>query len=46
MLELENALHDFRGTARLLDLHRVVVLGHNRLLLRKVALALEHEVRA
>ena len=45
MLELEDALDDLRDTPRLLYLHRAIVLRHYRLLLSKVALATEHQVR-
>jgi hypothetical protein len=44
MLELEDALDHLGCAARLLDLHGVVVLGHDGLLLGKVALAAEDQV--
>lgn len=46
VLQLEQALNNLRSRTRLCDLHRRVVLAHDRLLLRKVALAAEHEVGA
>ena len=45
MLELEDTLHHFRSTSRLLHLHRSIVLGHDGLLLSKVTLATENQVR-
>ena len=46
MLELEDALDDLIGCPRLLHLHGIVVLRHHSLLLGKVALATEYQVRA
>jgi len=46
VLQLEQALDNLRGRPCLRHLHRRVVLTHDRLLFRKVALAAEDEVGA